>query len=495
MGKPTGFLEFGREPLHVRPPLERIGDWSDAHPPYDEATLREQGARCMDCAVPFCHTGTMIGGMASGCPVNNLIPEWNDLVYRGQWREALVRLQKTNNFPEFTGRVCPAPCEGSCTVGIGGLPVTIKTIELEIVERGWANGWIRPEPPLTRTGLRAAVVGSGPAGLACAAQLNRAGHDVTVFERADRIGGLLTYGIPNMKLDKGIVERRVGLMAAEGVHFMTGVEAGRDVAADGLLSGFDAVVIASGSTVPRDLPVEGRELAGIHPAMDFLRANTKSLLDSGHRDGAYIPAAGRHVVVIGGGDTGTDCVATAIRHGARSVTQLEILDRPPDARAPDNPWPQWPKVYRLDYGQEEAAALWGADPRRYAVSTRRFVGDETGHVAAVETVEVEWAAGPGGRLAPRERPGTERQVRADLVLLALGFVGPERSLPEQLGCRLDARGNIATGSDRMTSVPGVFAAGDCSRGQSLVVWAIREGREAARAVDLFLMHGETVLPA
>ncbi len=495
MGKPTGFLEYGREPLHVRPPLERIGDWSDAHPPYDEATLREQGARCMDCAVPFCHTGTMIGGMASGCPVNNLIPEWNDLVYRGQWREALVRLQKTNNFPEFTGRVCPAPCEGSCTVGISGSPVTIKTIELEIVERGWANGWIRPEPPLTRTGLRVAVVGSGPAGLACAAQLNRAGHDVTVFERADRIGGLLTYGIPNMKLDKGIVERRVGLMAAEGVHFMPGVEAGRDVPADGLLSGFDAVVIATGSTVPRDLRVEGRELAGIHPAMDFLRANTKSLLDSGHRDGAYIPATGRHVVVIGGGDTGTDCVATAIRHGARSVTQLEILDRPPDARAPDNPWPQWPKVYRLDYGQEEAAALWGADPRRYAVSTRRFVGDETGHVAAVETVEVEWAAGPDGRVAPRDRPGTERQVRADLVLLALGFTGPERSLPEQLGCRLDARGNIATGADRMTSVPGVFAAGDCSRGQSLVVWAIREGREAARAVDLFLTHAETVIPA
>ena len=495
MGKPTGFLEFGREPLHMRPPLERIGDWSDAHPPYEEATLREQGARCMDCAVPFCHTGTMIGGMASGCPVNNLIPEWNDLVYRGQWREALVRLQKTNNFPELTGRVCPAPCEGSCTVGISGSPVTIKTIELEIVERGWANGWIRPEPPLTRTGLRVAVVGSGPAGLACAAQLNRAGHDVTVFERADRIGGLLTYGIPNMKLDKTIVERRVGLMAAEGVHFVPGAEAGRDVPAEALLSGFDAVVIATGATVPRDLRVEGRDLAGIHPAMDFLRANTKSLLDSGHRDGAYIPAAGRHVVVIGGGDTGTDCVATAIRHGARSVTQLEILDRPPDARAPDNPWPQWPKVYRLDYGQEEAAALWGEDPRRYAVSARRFLGDEAGRVTAVETVEVEWAVGPDGRVTPRDRPGTERQVRADLVLLALGFVGPERSLPELLGCQFDARGNVATGADRMTSVPGVFAAGDCSRGQSLVVWAIREGREAARAVDLFLMHGETVLPA
>ena len=495
MGKPTGFLEFGREPLHVRPPLERIGDWSDAHPPYDEATLRDQGARCMDCAVPFCHTGTMIGGMASGCPVNNLIPEWNDLVYRGKWREAIIRLQKTNNFPEFTGRVCPAPCEGSCTVGISGSPVTIKTIELEIVERAWANGWIRPELPLTRTGMRAAVVGSGPAGLACAAQLNRAGHDVTVFERADRIGGLLTYGIPNMKLDKAVVERRVGLMAAEGVHFVCGVEVGRDVPAETLLSDFDAVVIATGSTVPRDLRVEGRDLAGVHPAMDFLRTNTKSLLDSGHRDGAFISAAGRHVVVIGGGDTGTDCVATAIRHRARSVTQLEILDRPPDARAPDNPWPQWPRIYRLDYGQEEAAALWGADPRRYAVSTRRFVGDETGHVAAVETVEVEWAVGPDGRLALRERPGTERQVPADLVLLALGFLGPERSLPERLGCQLDARGNIATGADRMTSVPGVFAAGDCSRGQSLVVWAIREGREAAQGVDMFLMRGETVLPA
>jgi len=494
MGRPTGFLEFAREPSHARPPLERIRDWSDEHLPHDEGTLREQGARCMDCAVPFCHTGVTIAGAASGCPVNNLIPEWNDLVYRGKWREASIRLHKTNDFPEFTGRVCPAPCEGSCTVGISGQPVTIKNIELEIVERAWANGWIRPEPPAVRTGMRVAIVGSGPAGLAAAAQLNRAGHWVTVFERADRIGGLLTYGIPNMKLDKSAVDRRVGLLAAEGVRFAPGVEVGRDVAPGSLTSDFDAVVLALGSTVPRDLPVEGRTLDGVHPAVDFLAANTRSLLDSGHGDGAHISAAGRDVVVIGGGDTGTDCVATAIRHGARTVVQLEILDRPPDVRAPDNPWPQWPKVYRLDYGQEEAAALWGADPRRYAMSTRRFVGDGSGRVAAVETVDVEWAADPEGRVAPRERVGTERRVQADLVLLALGFLGPESSLPEALGCDLDARGNIAADRQRMTSVPGVFAAGDCSRGQSLVVWAIREGSEAARGVERYLA-GECSEPA
>ncbi len=493
MGRPTGFLEFGREPAHVRPPLERIRDWSDEHPPYQEATLREQGARCMDCAVPFCHGGQLIGGMAAGCPVNNLIPEWNDLVCRGQWREAMIRLQATNDFPEFTGRVCPAPCEGSCTVGISGQPVTIRAIELEIVERAWASGWIRPEPPLARTGRRVAVVGSGPAGLACAAQLNRAGHEVTVFERADRVGGLLTYGIPNMKLDKGVVERRVALMAAEGVRFAPGVDVGGALPVETLLADHDAIVLATGATVARDLPVEGRGLDGIHPAMAFLAANTRWLL--GARSGEPpISAKGRRVVVIGGGDTGTDCVATAIRQGARSVRQLEILDRPPDRRAPDNPWPQWPRVYRLDYGQEEAVALWGADPRAYRVQTRRFVDDGRGRVAGVETVEVTWARGPDGRMTPRECPGTERVIPADLVLLALGFTGPERSLPERLGCALDPRGTIVTDGSRMTSTPGVFAAGDCSRGQSLVVWAIREGREAARGVDRYLMHGETVLP-
>ncbi|MGO9180299.1 MAG: glutamate synthase subunit beta [Candidatus Limnocylindrales bacterium] len=495
MGKPTGFLEFEREATRMRPALERIRDWSAAHRGHEEETLREQGARCMDCGIPFCHTGILIGGMASGCPVNNLIPEWNELVYRGLWQEATMRLHKTNNFPEFTGRVCPAPCEGSCTLGINAEPVAIKTIELEIVERAFANGWITPEPPLARTGMRAAVVGSGPAGLSAAAQLNHAGHEVTVFERADRIGGLLMYGIPNMKLDKAMIERRVRLLAEEGVHFLAGVEVGHDVEPGRLVSDFDAAVICTGATVARDLALEGRGLAGIHLAMEYLCANTKSLLDSGHHDGAYISAAGRHVVVIGGGDTGTDCVATAIRHGARSVIQLEILGRPPDVRAPDNPWPQWPKVYRLDYGQEEAQALWGGDPRRYAVQTKRFLGDATGRVTSIETVAVEWARTADGRLAPREIAGTEQRIRTDLVLLALGFLGPEQALPEALGCELDARGNIATNEAKMTSVPGVFAAGDCSRGQSLVVWAIREGREAARGVDRYLMHGEGALLA
>ncbi|HET9598296.1 MAG TPA: glutamate synthase subunit beta, partial [Anaeromyxobacteraceae bacterium] len=384
MGKPTGFMEYDREPSHHRPPLERVKDWSEEHPPYAEETLRKQGARCMDCGVPFCHTGQLIAGMASGCPINNLIPEWNDLVYRGQWEEAIIRLHKTNNFPEFTGRVCPAPCEGSCTLGINAPPVTIKSIECEIVDRAWANGWVKPQPPLARTGKRVAVVGSGPAGLAAAAQLNKAGHAVTVFERADRVGGLLMYGIPNMKLDKRVVERRVKLMADEGVKFVTSTEVGKDFPASRLTSDFDAAVITTGATAARDLKIEGRGLSGIHLAMEFLHANTKSLLDSNHKDGKYIDAKGKHVIVICGGDTGTDCVGTAIRHGAKSVVQLEIMPRPPDERAADNPWPQWPKVYKLDYGQEEAKALWGDDPRAYAVQTRRFVGDDGGRVTAIE---------------------------------------------------------------------------------------------------------------
>jgi len=495
MGKPTGFMEYSREPTHSRDPLVRVRDWSEEHPPYDEETLRRQGARCMDCGVPFCHTGKLVAGMASGCPVNNLIPEWNDLVYQGQWREALIRLHKTNNFPEFTGRVCPAPCEGSCTLGINALPVTIKNIEQEIADRGWGSGWIKPEPPLARTGKRVAVVGSGPAGLACAAQLNRAGHYVTVFERADRVGGLLMYGIPNMKLDKKVVERRVRLMADEGVRFVTGMEVGKHFPAARLLSDFDAAVLTTGATQARDLGVEGRKLAGIHLAMDFLTANTRSLLDSGHRDGAFISAKGKQVVVIGGGDTGTDCVGTSLRHGASSLVQLEILPRPPDERAADNPWPQWPKVYKLDYGQEEAKALWGADPRQYAVQTRRFLGNEQGHVTGVEICQIEWLRGPEGKpLGPREIEGTHRVIPADLVLLALGFLGPEKPLPQELACKLDERSNVVTDEDKMTTVPGVFAAGDCSRGQSLVVWAIQEGRAAARGVDKYLMHGETVLP-
>ena len=493
MGTPRGFLEFGREPGHARPPLERIRDWSDVHPPYSETTLRQQAARCMDCGVPFCHSGELVDGAAMGCPLNNLIPDWNDLVARGRWSEAMVRLQRTNDFPEFTGRVCPAPCEGSCTVGLNGSPVTIKTIEAEIAERAWEHGWIRPEPPPSRTGRRVAVVGSGPAGLACAAQLNRRGHAVTVYERADRPGGLLTYGIPAMKLDKSVVGRRVELLAAEGIAFVTGVEVGRDLPPDTLLAEFDAVVLCTGSTVARDLSIPGRELGGIHPAMDFLRLNTKSLLGSPQVDGALISAGGRDVAVIGGGDTGTDCVATAVRHGARSLVQLEILARPPDRRAPDNPWPQWPRVYRLDYGQEEAAALWGADPRRYAVATRRFLDDGAGRVAGLEVVDVEWTAGPDGRLAPRELAGSERILAADLVLLALGFLGPERSLPDRLSCELGRGGTILTDAQAMTTVPGLFAAGDCARGQSLVVWAIREGRRAARGADRYLTHGEGAL--
>jgi glutamate synthase (NADPH/NADH) small chain len=489
MGKPTGFMEFEREPAHVRPPLERIKDWSDSHPEYDEKTLRDQGARCMDCGIPYCHTGALVNGLALGCPINNLIPEWNDLVYRGQWREAIIRLHKTNNFPEFTGRVCPAPCEGSCTLGISQPPVMIKNNEIEIIERAFREGWVVPEPPLARTSFKVAVVGSGPAGLAAAAQLNKAGHEVTVYERDDRAGGLLTYGIPNMKLDKSVVERRIEIMRAEGIEFATGVEIGRDLEPARLVADFDAIVLATGSTVPRDLRVEGRELAGVHFAMEYLVGNTKALLGG---TAAPITADGKNVVVIGGGDTGTDCVGTAIRQGAKTVTQLEILPRPPDERAADNPWPQWPKVYKMDYGQEEAAALWGADPRRYLVDTRRLVG-EKGRVSAIDTVEIEWVHSDG-KLQMHERPGTEQTLPADLVLIAMGFLGPAPELPTAFGCKLDHRGNIVHDDDQLTSVPGVFAAGDCARGQSLVVWAIREGRRAARGVDKYLMYGESVLP-
>jgi glutamate synthase (NADPH/NADH) small chain len=494
MGKPTGFVEFSREPKHERPPLERVKDWSEAHPPYSEETLRTQGARCMDCGVPFCHTGKLIAGMASGCPVNNLVPEWNDLVYQGQWREAYIRLAKTNSFPEFTGRVCPAPCEGSCTLGINDPPVSIKLIECAIVDRAFEEGWVVPQSPQSRTGKRVAVVGSGPAGLAAAQQLNKAGHAVTVFERSDRVGGLLVYGIPNMKLDKAVVQRRVKLLADEGVRFVTGTEIGRHISAERLVKDYDAVVLCGGATQARDLPVEGRNLEGIHLAVEFLTANTKSLLDSGHADGRYVSAKGKQVVVIGGGDTGTDCVGTSIRHGARSVVQLEILPRPPDARAADNPWPQWPKTLKTDYGQEEARALWGKDPREFAVLTKRFVDDGRGRVKELEIVSVEWTRGPDGRFGPKEVPGTLRTIPADLVLLALGFVGPEKPMLQQLGVKLDDRGNVWTDENEMTSVAGVFAAGDMSRGQSLVVWAIREGRTAAQTVDRYLSYGETVLP-
>jgi len=495
VGDPRGFLELQRELPGDRDPLERISDWGEFHDHMPESKLREQGSRCMDCGVPFCHTGTVIGGMASGCPINNLIPEWNDLVYRGLWREALERLHKTNNFPEFTGRVCPAPCEGSCVLGINDPAVTIKHIENAIVDRGFDEGWIVPEPPSRRTGKKVAVVGSGPAGLSCAAQLNRAGHQVTVYERDDRIGGLLMYGIPNMKLDKEkVVQRRVDLLAAEGITFVTSTEIGKDLPAAQLMAEFDAVVLCGGATKPRDLPVPGREFDGIHMAMDFLRANTKSLLDSGHADGDYISAADKDVIVIGGGDTGTDCVGTSMRHGCRSLNQFEILARPPDERAADNPWPEWPKIYLMDYGQQEAAARFGGDPRSYCLMTKEFVADEEGRVSALRTVEIEWNKGGNGSAPFSELPGTEKEWPAQLVLLAMGFLGPEDSVLDQLDVERDQRSNAKAEHEvYTTNVDGVFAAGDMRRGQSLIVWAINEGRGAARECDRWLM-GETTLP-
>ncbi|MGO8696260.1 MAG: glutamate synthase subunit beta [Limisphaerales bacterium] len=493
MGKPEGFIEYLRELPLDRPALERIRDWNEFHLHMDQAKLREQGARCMDCGIPFCHTGSLLSGMASGCPINNLIPEWNDLVYRGLWHEALERLHKTNNFPDFTGRVCPAPCEGSCVLGISSPPVTIKNIECSIVDRGWDEGWIQAEPPKVRTGKKVAVVGSGPAGLCAAAQLNRVGHQVTVFERADRIGGLLMYGIPNMKLDKRFVQRRVDQMTAEGVTFVTNTDIGKNYPAANLLREFDATVLCTGATKPRDLPVEGRNLKGIHFAMDFLQANTKGLLD-GHKNGSVISAEGKDVVVIGGGDTGTDCVGTSLRHQCKSLAQLEILPRPPQSRAKDNPWPEWPKVYRLDYGQEEAAAKFGGDPRVYLTTAKRFDGDASGAVQAVHTVQIEWKRNEKGQFMAAEVPGTEQTRPAQLVLLAMGFLGPEQPLLEQLGVERDARTNVKAAYESFsTNIRGVFAAGDARRGQSLVVWAFAEGRGAARECDRFLM-GSTDLP-
>jgi glutamate synthase (NADPH/NADH) small chain len=494
MGKPTGFLEYPRELPLDRAPRERVLDWREFHDHQSEDDLKKQGARCMDCGVPFCHTGTLLEGMASGCPINNLIPEWNDLVYRGLWREALERLHKTNNFPEFTGRVCPAPCEGSCVLGINEPAVTIKNLECAIVDKGFEMGWIVPEPPPFRTGKKVAVVGSGPAGLAAAAQLNKAGHWVTVFERADRIGGLLTYGIPNMKLDKTeVVLRRVRIMEEEGIKFVTGCEVGKDYSAEKIRKDFHAIVLCGGATKPRDLPVEGRNLKGVLFAMDFLTQNTKSLLDSGHKDGQYISAKDKDVIVIGGGDTGTDCVGTSMRHGCKSLIQFEILPKPPLERAPDNPWPQWPKVYKMDYGQEEAAALFGDDPRQYLVSTKRFVGDAHGNLKELHTVRIEWVK-DNGRFAMREVPGSEKVLPAQVVLLAMGFLGPEDLLLGELGVERDARTNAkAEHGAYATNLSGVFAAGDMRRGQSLVVWAINEGRGAARECDRYLM-GETVLP-
>ncbi len=494
MGKPTGFIEYLRELPLDRPALQRIHDWNEFHLHMKEEKLRQQGARCMDCGIPFCHTGTLLSGMAAGCPIHNLIPEWNDLVYRGLWKEALERLHKTNNFPDFTGRVCPAPCEGSCVLGINAPPVTIKNLELSIIEKGWDQGWVKPEPPKVRTGKKVAVVGSGPAGLCAAAQLNRAGHSVTVFERADRVGGLLMYGIPNMKLDKEqVLLRRIRQMEAEGIKFLTNTNVGGNFETERLSKEFDATVLCTGATKARDLPVAGRQLKGVHFAMEFLTSNTRSLLDR-HRNGNFISAEGKDVIVIGGGDTGTDCVGTSLRQGCRSLVQIEILPRPPAERALDNPWPEWPKIYRLDYGQEEAAAKFGADPRVYLTTAKQFIGDAEGRLKEVLTVEIQWARNEKGQFIPKEVPGTEKVRPAQLVLLAMGFLGPEQPLLEALKVERDPRSNIKAEFERYaTNVKGVFAAGDCRRGQSLVVWAFNEGRGAARECDRYLM-GSTNLP-
>ena len=514
MGKPTGFKEYKRQPVPYRDPLNRLGDFNEIFTEPEAALLAIQGARCMDCGVPFCQS-------ASGCPIDNLIPEWNDLVYQGRWREALDRLHKTNNFPEFTGRTCPAPCEGACVLGITDPPVTIKNIENAIIDRGFAEGWVAPKPPPWRTGKKVAIVGSGPAGLAAADQLNSVGHTVTVYERADRIGGLLTYGIPNMKLDKEVVQRRVDLLAEEGIQFVTCAHVGNEedvsvghmtqimqqcgcpvqyIDPNRLLDEYDVLLLATGATLPFD-PTErcpGRHLTGIYFAMDFLTRNSKSLLDNNLQNGQYVSARDKDVIVIGGGDTGADCIGTALRHGCRRLVNFELLDQPPADRAEDNPWPEWPRIYRVDYSHAESAAKFGKDPRVFQVLTKEFVENGKGCVKAVKTVEIDWETPTPGGPPWSEVPGSQQEWAADLVLLATGFVGPEKSVGKMLGLDMQRpRGNWETYAAEhgrfSTSVPGVFAAGDCRRGQSLVVWAINEGRGAARAIDLSLM-GKSSLP-
>jgi len=493
MGKPTGFLEYERNPIADRPPLERVKDWKEIHEPFDQDKIQTQGARCMDCGTPYCHTGMLLSNMASGCPINNLIPEWNDLVYNGRWEEALERLHKTNNFPEFTGRVCPAPCEGACVLGVIEPPVTIKSIECSIIDMGFEKGWVTPNPPEERTGKKVAVVGSGPAGLSAADQLNKVGHSVTVYERADRIGGLLMYGIPNMKLEKEVVQRRVDLMAAEGIEFVTSTEIGKDVSSKQLVEEFDAVVLCCGATKPRDLPVEGRDLKGVHFAMELLTRNTQGLLEAKDVTSFDIAAKGKNVVVIGGGDTGTDCVGTSLRHGCNNVTQLEIMPKPPAERAASNPWPEWPKVYWMDYGQEEAKEIQGEDPRQYLTGTKKFLDDGNGNLKGLIIYDIEWKE-ENGRFTPTEVPGSEREIPCELALLAMGFLGPEDTIAEELGLERDARSNVQAEYGKFaTSIEGVFSAGDMRRGQSLVVWAINEGRAAARECDRYLM-GATKLP-
>ena len=489
MGKPTGFIEYNRKEAKASSPKERIKNFNEFHTPLPEEEQKCQAARCMDCGVPFCQSGMTIKGMTSGCPLNNLIPEWNDLVYEGNWERAYNRLHKTSNFPEFTSRVCPALCEKACTCGLNGEPVCTKENELAIIEKAYANGWAAAKPPVVRTGKKIAVIGSGPAGLAVADQLNTRGHNVTVFERSDRVGGLLRYGIPNMKLEKHIIDRKLDVMREEGVDFVVNANVGADVKAKDILKEYDAVVLACGASNPRDINAPGRDANGIYFAVDFLTSTTKALLDNGLKEGTYISARDKNVVVIGGGDTGNDCVGTCIRHGCKSVTQLEMMPKAPDERAESNPWPQWPLVCKTDYGQEEAIAVFGHDPRIYTTTVKEFVKDKKGNLSKLITVSLESKVDEKtGRRMMVPVDGTEKEIPCELVLIAAGFLGTQKYVTDAFGVELNERTNIKTDADSyVTSVNGIFTAGDCHTGQSLVVKAIRQGRDCARAVDQYLM--------
>lgn len=489
MGKATGFMEYEREESAAIKPKERIKNFDEFHTPLSLEKQRTQAARCMDCGVPFCQAGMMIKGMVSGCPLNNLIPEWNDLLYNGNWQQAYNRLHKTSNFPEFTSRVCPALCEKACTCGLNGEAVCTKENEKAIIEKAYEEGWAAPKPPKVRTDKRIAVVGSGPSGLAVADQLNRRGHLVTVYERSDRVGGLLRYGIPNMKLEKHIIDRKIEVMKAEGVTFITDANIGENVKAKKLLEEYDSVVLACGASNPRDIKAPGRDANGIYFAVDFLKSTTKSLLDSGLTDGKYISAKGKNVIVIGGGDTGNDCVGTSIRHGCKSIMQLEMMPKPPVDRLPNNPWPQWPKVLKTDYGQEEAIAVFGEDPRVYQTTVKEFIKDKKGNLCKVKLVKLEPKKDEKtGRMMMSEVAGSEYEVDCELVLIAAGFLGTQKYVSDAFGVELNERTNVKTAPGKFaTNVDKVFTAGDMHRGQSLVVWAIHEGREAAKAVDESLM--------